>query len=331
MQGNLELLNNPIISIVGSRSCSENGKSLARKFAYELSQCGITIASGLAKGIDTVAHLYSYKEKGKTIAVLPNGFNHIFPKENIGLYEKILDNGGLVMSEYPPDIKAKSKYFLERNRIVSGLSLGVLVVEAAYRSGTSVTAKLAKTQGRKVFALPHEIWDSHGVGTNRLIKTGATLVTCVEDILDELYNSFYSSKNLNSSNLNFSFSNSSIVDSSIIDSEYNDLYSMLPTIDRYNINAYIETLQDDKSFNNHMNASNSLKPLKSSSLLNKKTLKNMKHQFVYELISDNPISINEICKKTNESISVVSNSLFLLELEGYIKKVAGGYVCILDK
>lgn len=330
MQGNLELLNNPIISIVGSRSCSENGKSLTRKFAYELSQCGITIASGLAKGIDTVAHLYSYKEKGKTIAVLPNGFNHIFPKENIGLYEKILDNGGLVISEYPPDIKAKSKYFLERNRIVSGLSLGVLVVEAAHRSGTSVTAKLAKTQGRKVFALPHEIWDSHGVGTNRLIKTGATLVTCVEDILDELYNSFYSSKNLNSSNLNFSFSNSSIVDSSIIDSEYNDLYSMLPTIDRYNINAYIETLQDDKSFNNHMNASNSLKPLKSCSLLNKKMLKNKKHQFVYDLISNSPISINEICKKTNESISVISNVLFILELEGYIKKVAGGYVCILD-
>ena len=310
-------MNNPIISIVGSRSCSENGKSLARKFAYELSQCGITIASGLAKGIDTVAHLYSYKEKGKTIAVLPNGFNHIFPKENIDLYEKILDNDGLIISEYPPDIKAKSKFFLERNRIVSGLSLGVLVVEAAHRSGTSVTAKLAQTQGRKVFALPHEIWDSHGVGTNRLIKTGATLVTCVEDIFDELY----SSKNLNSSNF----------DSSIMNSEYNDLYSMLPTIDRYNINAYIETLQDDKSFNNLMNASNSLKPLKSCSFLNKKTLKNKKHQFVYDLISNNPISINEICKKTNKSISVVSNSLFLLELEGYIKKVAGGYVCILDK
>ena len=337
MQGNLELLNNPIISIVGSRSCSENGKSLARKFAYELSQCGITIASGLAKGIDTVAHLYSYKEKGKTIAVLPNGFNHIFPKENIDLYEKILDNGGLVISEYSPDIKAKSKYFLERNRIVSGLSLGVLVVEAAHRSGTSVTAKLAQTQGRKVFALPHEIWDSHGVGTNRLIKTGATLVTCVEDIFDELYSSKnLNSSNFDSSNLNFLFLNSSIMDSSIIDSsimnsEYNDLYSMLPTIDRYNINAYIETLQDDKSFNNLMNASNSLKPLKSCSFLNKKTLKNKKHQFVYDLISNNPISINEICKKTNKSISVVSNSLFLLELEGYIKKVAGGYVCILDK
>lgn len=300
MQGNLELLKKNIISIVGSRSCSENGKNLTRKFAYELSQCGITIASGLAKGIDTVAHLYSYKEKGKTIAVLPNGFNHIFPKENIGLYEKILDNGGLVISEYPPDIKAKSKYFLERNRIVSGLSLGILVVEAAYRSGTSVTAKLAKIQGKKVFALPHEIWDSHGVGTNRLIRTGAILVTCVEDIF------------------------------SILDSDYNDLYSILPKIDRYNINAYINTSPDDKFLDNHVRNFDSLKPLKSYNLLNKKTLKNNEYQFVYDLISDIPISINEICKKTNKSISDISNALFFLELEGYIKKVAGGYVCILN-
>lgn len=321
MQGNLELLNNPIISIVGSRSCSENGKSLARKFAYELSQCGITIVSGLAKGIDTVAHLYSYKEKGKTIAVLPNGFNHIFPKENVVLYEKILDNGGLVISEYPPDIKAKSKYFLERNRIVSGLSLGVLVVEAAHRSGTSVTAKLTKAQGRKVFVLPHEIWDLHGVGTNRLIKTGATLVTSVEDILDELYNSLYSSDNMNSFNLNFS----------IINSGNNDLYSILPTIMRYKINSYIVTSPDDKSPDNSVKTFNSSVSLKSYNLLNKKILKNKEYQFVYNLISDNPISINEICKKTNESISVVSNALFILELEGYIKKVAGGYICILDK
>ena len=316
IQGNLELLNYPVISIVGSRSCSENGKNLTRKFAYELSQCGITIASGLAKGIDTVAHLYSYKEKGKTIAVLPSGFNHIFPKENVGLYEKILDNGGLVISEYSPHIEAKSQYFLERNRIVSGLSLGVLVVEAAHRSGTSVTAKLAKSQGRKVFALPHEIWDSHGVGTNRLIKTGATLVTCVEDILDELYGS----KNLNSSTFDSS-----------LDFEYNNLYSMLPTIERYNINSHIVTSPADKSPDNSIQTFNSSASLKSYNLLNKKILENKEYQFVYNLISDNPISINEICKKTNESISVISNALFVLELEGCIKKVAGGYICILDK
>ena len=316
IQGNLELLNHPIISIVGSRSCSENGKNLARKFAYELSQCGITIASGLAKGLDTVAHLYSYKEKGKTIAILPNGFNHIFPKENVGLYKKILGNDGLVISEYPPNTKAKSQYFLERNRIVSGLSLGVLVVEAAHRSGTSVTAKLAKNQGRKVFALPHEIWDLHGIGTNRLIKNGAILVTCVEDILHELYGS----KNLNSSTFDSS-----------LDFEYNNLYSALPTIKRYNINSHIVTSPDDKSPDNGVKTFNSSESLKSYNLLNKKILENKEYQFVYNLISDNPISINEICKKTNESISVISNALFILELEGYIKKVAGGYICILDK
>ena len=309
MQGNLELLNNPIISIIGSRSCSLNGKNLARKFAYELSQCGVTIASGLAEGIDTISHLYSYNEKGKTIAVLGNGFNHIFPKENIGLYGKILNNDGLVISEYPPDTKARSKYFLERNRIVSGISSGVLVVEAAYRSGTSVTAKLAESQGKKVFALPHEIWDLHGVGTNRLLKNGAILVTCIEDLLENL-NGF-------------------------------DFSDAISSIDRFNINSHIESSSDIRSVikSDIRNANNisSKKDVdtKISKSANKKTLdmekfKNSKYQFIYDLITDIPISINEICKKTNESVSVISNILFLLELEGYVMKVAGGYVCILD-
>lgn len=309
IQGNLELLNNPIISIIGSRSCSQNGKNIARKFAYELSQCGVTIASGLAEGIDTISHLYSYSEKGKTIAVLGNGFNHIFPEENIGLYEKILNNDGLVISEYPPDTKARSKYFLERNRIVSGISSGVLVVEAAYRSGTSVTAKLARSQGKKVFALPHEIWDLHGVGTNRLLKNGAILVTCIEDLLENL-NGF-------------------------------DFSDAISSIDRFNINSHIESSSDIRSVikSDIKNAKDisSKKDIdtKISKSVNKKTLdmekfKNSKYQFIYDLITDVPISINEICKKTNESVSVISNILFLLELEGYVMKVAGGYVCILD-
>ena len=333
MQGNLELLNNPIISIVGSRSCSENGKNLSRKFAYELSQCGITIVSGLAKGIDTFAHLYSYKEKGKTIAVLPNGFNHIFPKENIDLYEKILDNDGLIISEYPPNTKSKSKYFLERNRIVSGLSLGVLVVEAAHRSGTSVTAQLAKLQGRKVFALPHEIWDSHGVGTNRLIKAGATLVTCVEDIFDELYGFKIRDK----SDENLLVLKSSLFKYLLLDSLYDNLSSNLSTINRYDINSYIETFYENTDCNMSLNSTKKSKiltetPISSSfNTTTKKPLKNPEYQFVYDLITDNPISINKNCKKTNKNVSVVSNALFLLELEGYIKKVAGGYVCILDK
>ena len=114
-----------------------------------------------------------------------DAYNHIFPKENINLYKQILDSDGLIISEYPPATKHQSKYFLQRNRIVSGLSLGVLVIEATSRSGTSVTARLANLQERKVFAIPHEIWNSHGIGTNRLIKNGAILVDCTEDILQE--------------------------------------------------------------------------------------------------------------------------------------------------
>ena len=144
----------------------------------------ITIASGMAKGIDSAAHIGTMEAGGKTIAVLGNGFNHIFPKENIELYKEIIRKGGLIVSEYPPDTEAKSNLFLERNRIVSGLSIGVLVVEAAHRSGTSVTAKLAESQGRKVFVLPHEIDDKYGVGTNNLIKKGAILITSTRDIIN---------------------------------------------------------------------------------------------------------------------------------------------------
>lgn len=136
-------------------------------------------------GIDTSAHKGTLEANGKTIAVLGNGFNNIFPKENIKLYQDIIKSGGLIISEYPPDIKAESKYFLARNRIVSGISIGVLIVEAAHRSGTSVTARLATEQNKKVFVLPHEIEDMHGVGTNRLIRRGAILVTSAEEIINE--------------------------------------------------------------------------------------------------------------------------------------------------
>ncbi len=184
-QGNIELLNSNIISIIGSRSCSENGIKLANKFTKELVYQDITIASGMAVGIDTVAHKTALEEKGKTIAVLGNGLKNIFPKENIKLFHQIIEQGGLVISEYPPKEKANSNHFLERNRIVSGISFGILVIEAAHRSGTSVTAKLAMEQGKKIFALPHEISDSHGVGTNRLIKKGAKVITTAKDIISE--------------------------------------------------------------------------------------------------------------------------------------------------
>ena len=130
LEGNVQLLNENSIAIIGSRNCSENGKQLTRKFAYELSKQGLIIISGMAKGIDTIAHEETINAKGKTIAVLGSGFNNIFPKENSKLYKKILENEGLIISEYAPEVQVQSKQFLERNRIVSGLSIGVLVIEA---------------------------------------------------------------------------------------------------------------------------------------------------------------------------------------------------------
>lgn len=188
-EGNLELLNSTSISIIGSRVCSVSGLNSAKQFARDLASQGITIISGMAVGIDTAAHTGCLEVGGNTIAVLGSGFNNIFPKENIKLFHRIIENNGLVISEYPPDTPKKSSQFLERNRIVSGLSLGVLVIEAAHRSGTSVTASLAQKQGREIFCIPHELNDKHGIGTNRLIKNGAHLVTCSDDILNKINNS----------------------------------------------------------------------------------------------------------------------------------------------
>ena len=191
VEGNIDLLYSNSIAIIGSRSASEKGKKLAQKFSSELSNIGITIISGLARGIDTVAHTYSYNKTGKTIAVLGTGFNRIYPPENKDLFKKIIENGGLVISEYSPETDKSSSNFRARNRLISGLSLGVLVIEAKYKSGTSITAEHAQEQNKPVFALPHEIDDPHGIGTNRLLKNGAIPITNTSDILDKLKLSKY--------------------------------------------------------------------------------------------------------------------------------------------
>lgn len=137
----------------------------------------------MAIGTDSVAHRTVLQYGGETIAVLGSGFEQIFPKENLGLFENIIERNGLVVTEYPPQVSVKSERFLERNRIVSGLSEGVLIIEAAYRSGTSVTAKLAYKQGKVVMALPGRLDNSYGVGVNKLIQEGAKLVTNIEDVM----------------------------------------------------------------------------------------------------------------------------------------------------
>ena len=181
VKGNIEKLNNKNIGIVGCRECTEYGKKSAEYFAYNLSKQNINIVSGLAKGIDSYAHLGSLNT-GNTIAVLGNGLDIIYPKENLELANEIIKRGGTIISEYPCGTKPDKMKFPARNRIISGISSGIIVIEAKEKSGTLITVDFALEQGRDVFVVPGNINSINSVGTNDLIKQGARLVTTYEDI-----------------------------------------------------------------------------------------------------------------------------------------------------
>lgn len=183
VEGNPEILNEVGIAVIGSRTNTQYGEKMCKKFVKKLVEYNVNIISGLAYGIDSIAHKTCLKNVGKTIAVLPSGLENIYPKENKQLAEAIIDNGGAVVSEYENNVKADSKKFLERNRIVAGLGIGTLVVEAGHRSGTSVTARYTEETGKPVFCIPSSLENIKGKTTNELIQNGAKLVTETEDIL----------------------------------------------------------------------------------------------------------------------------------------------------
>ena len=181
--GNEKLLNQKSIAIIGCRECTRYGAENAYKFGYELAKENICVISGFAKGIDTYSHKGAVSAKGKTIAVLGCGLDIIYPPENIELYKQILLQGGAIISEYPLGSKPEKYHFPERNRIISGLSSGVLVIEAKKKSGTMITVDFALEQGREVYAVPGNISSENSYGTNELIKEGATPVTSINDMI----------------------------------------------------------------------------------------------------------------------------------------------------
>lgn len=183
VQGNPEILNEVGIVVIGSRTNTQYGEKMCKKFVKKLVEYNVNIISGLACGIDSIAHKTCLKNAGKTIAVLPSGLDNIYPVQNRELAQAIIDNGGAVISEYENNVKADSNKFLERNRIVAGLGIGTLVVEAGHRSGTSVTARYTGETGKPVFCIPSSLENIKGKTTNELIKNGAKLVTQAEDIL----------------------------------------------------------------------------------------------------------------------------------------------------
>lgn len=255
VEGNEKLLNQDAIAIVGTRNYTRYGEKNASKFARELSKKGICIVSGLARGIDSIAHIHSMKEEGKTIAVLGSGFNHIYPEENKYLYQKIIENGGCILTEYPPDTPVDKAKFPKRNRIISGLAMGVLVIEARYRSGTSITAKHAISQHKEVFCIPHPLDTPSGYIPNFLIQQGAQLVTSGSDIL-QYYNE---------------------------DEKYQG--QEIPT----------------------------------------------EYQEVYNCIGQLPISANNIARMLNIEIAKVTEALFMLELDRFIKQLPGNVYIRNDK
>ena len=250
VEGNEELLNKKSLAIVGTRNPTDYGKKMAFDFAKGLSNENICIVSGLADGIDSYAHLGAKSGKGGTIAVLGCGFNHIYPEHNLKLYKEILEEGGCIVSEYEPEEKYKSEYFPARNRIISGLAMGVLIVEGRYRSGSSITARIAIEQNKEVFCIPSNIDSKTGYVPNEYIKNGAQLVTCKEDILE------YFPKE-------------------------KEEMQLTP--------EYLE---------------------------------------IYKYMSKIPITVDEIARLTDLSTASVNERLMLMEIEGLIKNVSGGYVVV---
>jgi DNA processing protein len=176
----------PCIAVIGSRRCSTYGENVCLMLSRQLAEKSICIVSGLARGIDTAAHRGAIEAGGKTIAVLGTGIDDVYPKENSKLLDKILETGGAIVSQFPLKTPPLSDNFPYRNRIISGLSLGVLIVEASERSGSLITARYAIEQGRDVFAVPGNITSRNSFGTNYLIKSGAKLVQQWQDIVAEL-------------------------------------------------------------------------------------------------------------------------------------------------
>jgi len=283
--GNIELFKKPSVSIVGSRNASSNGCNFARKIAKELGEKGYIITSGLATGIDTSSHKAAL-ETG-TIAVLGGGIDNIYPRGNEDLYYQI-KNKGLLVSEVPFGSAPKAENFPARNRIISGLSKGVVIIEAGERSGTIHTARQAIEQNRELFVAPGNPYDYRCEGSNKLIKDGANVITCTEDISDILENFIVNENYDQKLILNDSFKNK-------FNTESNDLY---------------------EDFDNSIKNNKDEKTIFTEELIENNNL-TIKEQIILK-INHTPVSIDLLENDLNLSAEEINSNLIELELEDKI-------------
>ena len=260
-KGDISLLKDAYtVGVIGSRRPTGYGRIIAKGLVGKMAERGITVISGMAAGIDSVAHKATLDAAGRTIAVLGSGVNHCYPRENFPLYENIIECG-LVISEFGPEVPPLGINFPLRNRIISGLSEGVLVIEAALRSGTLITVDAALEQGRLVYAVPGRVGDPLSEGTNNLIRNGAILVTKAEDIVEDLIG-----------HTEESFVNQG----------------------KKNVNDTSDPMTD-------------------------------KEKKIYDCLSLMPVYIDDLIRKTGETVTVVISNLYSMEKKGYITQETTGY------
>ncbi len=264
VRGDAVLLTGPQLAMVGSRNPTPLGAETAREFARHLAGVGLTVTSGLALGIDAAAHRGALSIDGGTIAVFGTGLDRVYPARHRELAHAIVEAGGALVSEFPPGTAPLPSHFPRRNRIISGLSLGTLVVEAAPRSGSLITARQANEQGREVFAVPGSIHNPLARGCHRLIREGAKLVETAQDILEEL----------------------------------------APQLEA----ILKEPLQGPEN-----------EPGESAPGLDEE------HRSLLLCLDHSPTTVDRLVDRSGLTADAVSSMLLLLELQGYVASVAGGY------
>lgn len=314
VQGRVELVHLPQISIVGSRHCSKTGLQSAKDFACFFASNGLSVTSGLALGVDAAAHwgaLAAKNEKeslGSTIAVLGSGIDKLYPRANQKLAEKILEKGGAIVSEFPLGTAPSAQNFPQRNRIISGLSYGTLVIEAAIKSGSLITAKYALEQNREVFAIPGSIHHPLSRGCHALIKQGAKLVETAQDVVDEL-GGFLSAPP------RFSNNKQESEGSSQKRTKTKTKENKTPSKELFG-----RFTQDTKSDNSvEQNTLEIEHPAGSTEAL------------VLEYLGYEPTPIDTLVYRTGLQVQDLMAALLTLELSGLIANEAGGYMRFSDK
>lgn len=298
--GNTELLKkNKIVAIVGSRNCSEYGRKYARLFAKNLAKENVCVISGLATGIDSAAHDGAIGEDGKTIAVLGGGLNHVYPASNLWLFNKIKENGGLIISEHEDDAETQISGFPKRNRIITGIADAVLVIEACPRSGSKVSAEYAFKQGKKVYCIPMNLDNKNSAGIIELIDKGAKIVTSPRKLIKDLYGANDDGvENVNEKEK---------------ESKKSKKY--------HNGNEHDKEEKNENAKNRRSRKAQNKSPDMQMNIFDEEEIPE-KYLDIY-LSLEKPLSREEIAQKINKNIKQVNELLTMMEIEGLIEQTVG--------